>query len=112
MKQVQRFGAVLTVLFLLASWPQAAQPEPKKKPVPEGTAQSKAEEIIRGIYKAKYTSAKEDRAAARELAQTLLDEGKKTTDDEVLQFVAFREARDLAARAGDLILAYRVAAEM
>ncbi len=109
-----RRGAVLAGLLLgligvLASAEPGGQ---KKKPAPSAVAQDKAEAVIRNIFKAKYAGAAENAGARRELAKILFDEGKKTTDDDDLRFVAIREARDLAARGGDLTLAFQAADEL
>jgi hypothetical protein len=69
-------------------------------PVPAGPEAADAEKEIKSIFKDEYPKrAAADRAA---LARKLLQAGEETKDDAVLQFVTLREARDLAASAGDL----------
>ncbi len=75
-------------------------PTDDKSPVPpDAEAQSRAEKLIKEIYKAEYAKAKlpADRTA---LAEKLLALAHETKDDSVARFVLFREARDIAAEAG------------
>lgn len=84
--------------------------EEKKVPqgklaVPDGAAQIKAEAIIRELYKVEY--AEREPAAMRRLTEKLLRKAVETPDDPAGRFVLLREARDLAARSGDMELAFR-----
>jgi WD40 repeat protein len=92
--------------------PGAAQAPAARAAVPDGAAQARAEGIIRKLFKDEYARAAGDPAAARELAATLLQQARATADSPALRFVALREARDLAARAGDLPAVYQAAADL
>src|SRR5262249_24018554 len=61
---------------------------------------AKAEQLIRGLYKAEFEKIKANPAAGKELAETLLKEAKETKE-EALRFASLTFARDLAAAAGD-----------
>jgi choice-of-anchor C domain-containing protein len=71
----------------------------KKAPVPDVAAQEQAEKLIKKLFKKEY--AKEDPADLLALSAELLKQGKSTNDDPPARFVLFREAANLAARAGD-----------
>jgi WD40 repeat protein len=94
------FGSWCLVALTAAGPGSGGQPD-KKMPPPAANEQKKAETLIRSLYKEDYRKAETDRAARSALARTLLKEGKDTPEA-ALRFVALREARDLAARAGDL----------
>jgi WD40 repeat protein len=85
-------------------------PAVKKAPVPSGAAQSIAEKQIKDIFKAEYARIRPvDRLT---LAAELLQKAEETDDDIVGRFVLFREARDLAASAGDVVAALTVVDRM
>jgi serine/threonine protein kinase len=74
-------------------------------PVPEAGAVAEAEKQVRDLFKAEYVrKGTADRVA---LAQKLLKAGEETKGEPALAYVALREARDLAAAAGDLDLALK-----
>jgi hypothetical protein len=80
--------------------PVSLQPAPPIKPAPPSSeSQRQAEALIRSIFKADY--AKPSPANLTALAQKLLQQGLETKDDPAARFVLFREARDLAAQAGN-----------
>lgn len=63
------------------------------------------------MFKAEYQ--KKTLADVRDLARKLLDNGSRTpNDDEAIKFVLFREARDLAVKAGDVGVAIIAPDEM
>ncbi len=69
-------------------------------PVPDGAALASAEKEIRTLFKEEYAKrSAEDQVA---LAVALLRAGRETKDAAALRYVAFREAQDVAAAAGDL----------
>jgi len=87
------------VFVILASAGSAQSPGGKKAPAPEPLALKAAETLIRDAFKEDYSkSAPADRGA---LAKKLLKQGSSATDP-AERFVFFREARDLAAFAGDV----------
>jgi hypothetical protein len=67
-------------------------------PPPEG-AQRQSEALIRSLFKEEYARRTPRDLSA--LAERLIRDGAATQDDPTARFVLFREARDLAARAGD-----------
>ncbi|MCI0465087.1 MAG: WD40 repeat domain-containing protein [Gemmataceae bacterium] len=90
----------------------AAQPASRRLPVPDASAQGRAEAIVRKLFKEDYARSEKDVSAARELATTLLKQAQGITDSTPLRFVALREARDLAARAGDVSLTFQAIAAL
>lgn len=85
----------------------APKPEPaparKKLPVPELGKQMEVEKTIKEIYRDEYAKKKPADQAA--LALKLLQEGQENMDNPATKFVLLREARDLAAGAGDVEIA-------
>src|SRR3989442_10211499 len=53
------------------------------------------------MYKEDHAKAQKEAAAKARLAAALLQDGKETNDDAAGRYVLYREARDLAAQAGD-----------
>ncbi len=90
---------------------ETASRKPPTKPAPPGAnAQREAERTIRETYVADYAGrAPEQRKA---LAAKLRERARKSGDDEARQYVLLREARDLAARAGDLPASMEAVEEM
>lgn len=81
-----------------------------KAPVPEKAAIAEAEKTIRGVFKDDYAKpAPADRSA---LAQKLLSQGVQEQKDFPSKYVLLRDARDLAALAGDALAACNAATEM
>jgi serine/threonine protein kinase len=81
------------------------EPPPERLRVPDEAEQTKAEKMIRDLFKAEYARrAPSDKVA---LANKLLDHGADTADNPAERFVLWREARDLAAQAADPALALR-----
>jgi formylglycine-generating enzyme required for sulfatase activity len=98
------FALCFFVLTLIAGFTAGTSPkdEPAKderSPVPEPASQEKAEKLIKELFQDEY--AKKASADKLALAAKLLDQAKDTKDDPVARFVLMREARDLAAEAGD-----------
>jgi len=81
--------------------PPPPQPAETAKPAaPNATAQKASEKLIRETFKLDY--AKRQPADQQALARKLLKEGLDEQNGPVDRFVLLREARDLAAPAGDL----------
>src|SRR5215203_5012865 len=76
-----------------------------KKPIPNKTELTRAEALVRELYQKELAAAEKDRAAQAALAATLYREALDTRDDLAGRFVLLRDARDLAARAGEAALA-------
>jgi WD40 repeat protein len=76
----------------------------KKLPVPDKAAQAKSLALVLDIFKDDLAEAKKAEAKSK-LAAFLLQQGKESKDDAANRFVLYREARDLAAQAGDAALA-------
>jgi hypothetical protein len=79
-------------------------------PVPDAAAQAKAEKLIKDLFRHDYLTAK--RASRLALAQKLWDQAAETKDDPVARFVLLREAQDVAAKAGDVVGAFKAVAEL
>jgi len=85
---------------------QSTLPKPiPRLPVPTDARQATAEKLVKEIFQAEY--ANRTPADRRALAVKLLRLGKETRDDLDARFVLFREARDLASQAGDLVTAFQ-----
>src|SRR5262245_24923639 len=102
-------GAIVFVLSSVALSQNAG--DAKKSPVPAKTAQAKALDLINDIFKEDFAGAKDPEARSK-LAAFLLQQGKESRDDVANRYVLYREARDLAARAGDAALALTAIDEM
>ena len=90
-----KWRAVLVAVLIVAG---AAQGQ-DKAPSPSPAEQADAEKLIKDTFKGEYSKrGQPDRQA---LAKQLLAQGLQSKDDAKVQFVLFREARDLAAQAGD-----------
>src|SRR5947208_5469507 len=76
-------------------------PPPKKAPIPDKAAQTRARKLIEEVYGEDYARARKDPTVLAGLARTLLQEARDTTDDLGARYVLFHEASTLAARAGD-----------
>jgi hypothetical protein len=81
-----------------------------KIPVPDQASQEKAEKTIKEVFKDEYTHRKPADLLA--LAAKLVQQAEESKDDPAARFVLLREARDLAARAGDAEEALKAADEM
>lgn len=81
-------------------------PAPARLPIPETSAQKEAEKGIRELFKEDYL--KKLPSEKISLARKLIDLAGTTMDDPSGKYVLFREARDLAAQAGDMTLAFKV----
>jgi WD40 repeat protein len=81
-----------------------------RAPVPAREALAAAEKTVRERHRAVY--ARRQPAELRALAAQLLQEGLATTDPPELRYVQLREARDLAADAGDPGLALTAIGEL
>jgi WD40 repeat protein len=100
------------VLVVLVGLATGGQPAGKKKPVPSAEAQVKILKLIDELYHDDLAKAAKDTALKARLAQTLLQEGKDTTDDVAGRYVLMREAHKLAAEAGDVPTALQAAEEL
>jgi hypothetical protein len=92
----------LLLMLMLALPLQAAE----KLSVPDAAAQAKAEAQVRDIFKAEFMRTTPDERLA--FAKKLLKEADETKDNPAARYVLLRDARDLAAQAGNLTLAKHV----
>jgi len=72
----------------------------QQAPVPDVEKQKQAEAIVRDVFKTEY--AKKTTPERVALARKLLAQAQETSDDPISRFVLLREAREVAAQAGDL----------
>jgi hypothetical protein len=98
------FASWFLVLTLIPGFTAGAAPkdEPAKDErslVPEAASQEKAEKLIKELFKDEY--ARKTPRGRLSLAAKLVEEARETKDDPAARFVLMREARDLAAQAGD-----------
>jgi WD40 repeat protein len=91
---------ILTCVFLVPAFGLVRAQE-SKYAIPSSAALTKAEALIQELYKDEFTKARGDNAAKSRLAQTLLQEGKDTTDLVAGRYRLLVHARDLASAAGD-----------
>ena len=91
--------------WLIAFIPLLAAAEPEK--VPESGAVEDAKKLVRDLYKAEF--AKKKTPEMLDLARRLHHDAEETKDP-AARFVMLREARDLAARGGDVVLCMDIAA--
>jgi hypothetical protein len=89
---------------LIAELDSGASDGDKLPPAPQGAKLKEAEEAIKKEYRRLYSRA-DVQSYQKELAAKLMAAAGNEADDEVKRFVMFREARDLAATAGDLRMA-------
>jgi WD40 repeat protein/serine/threonine protein kinase len=90
--------------------PPITKPPVVKAPVPEVAKQDEVAKLIRDLYKDDFAKkAAADRVA---LAEKLIDVARDTKDKPVERFVLLREARDLAADAGDARIALKAVDEL
>lgn len=89
---------------LLAELDSAGATEGKLPAPPDEKDLKAAEEAVKQKYRWLYGRSHVE-SQQLELARKLLADGPKVTDDDARRFVMFREARDLAAKAGDLRVA-------
>lgn len=94
----------------LATW-SLGQGEGKRLPVPDQAAQAKSLKLVLDVFMDDIAAAKDAEARAK-LAGNLLQQGRESKDDLANRFVLFREARDLAARAGEATLALQAVDEL
>lgn len=99
--------------MVACSWPAqillwallAFAPQDPKRPIPPAAAQKEAEKLVREVFKDEYAKTQTpDRLA---LARKLLKQAVETEDDMTARFVMLRDAREIAAAAGDADLAFR-----
>jgi hypothetical protein len=101
--------AVLLLAALPACWaaeepqvpkPVAAEEKDARQPLPSPAALAEAEKKIKDVYREEY----QKRAAADriELARKLMKVAQETKNEPLTFYVAMRDARDLAAAAGDI----------
>lgn len=95
---------VLPALLLLASQNGPFSPEPAKD------LQAERLKVIKDLFKDDY--ARRAPADQQALAQKLFQQGVQTADDPASRFVLLREARDIAAAAGDLDTSLRAVDEI
>ncbi len=79
-------------------------------PIPSEAAQAKAERMVREVYGKEMAS--RDPISRQALAQKLLRQALDSPDDPAARFVLLREARDIAASAGDAATAHRAIRQM
>jgi hypothetical protein len=96
---VTRFAHPLRAAQKEEPAPGEPSPEPKRRPIPDKEAQVKVLKVIKDLYKADYAKRKPEDLL--ELAAKLLQEAADTKGDPTVRFVLLREARDVAAQAGN-----------
>lgn len=108
----RHFLTTSLLLVVLVVLPSLSPGQPAKKlPIPDKAAQAKAEALILDIFKEDLAAAKTSELKAK-LAAYLLQQGKETRDDPATRYTLFRDARNLAAQAGDASLALQAIDEL
>lgn len=95
------FACAITAMAQPAATP-ASRP-----PVPSSDKITEAEKLVKDLFKADY--AKKKAADHIELAKRLLTAADETKDDPATRYVMYREAREIAARGGDIFMALEAA---
>jgi len=80
-------------------------PQDRKLEIPPDASQKEAEKVIKELFKEEY--AKRSPIDRQSFARNLLKQAGESKDSAATQYVLFREASDVAARAGDVDLAFR-----
>src|SRR5207249_666171 len=97
---LSRWLAILSLhLFSFAAG--FSQQASEKLEEPDPSAQKSAEDKIQGIFKDEYATARRSAPEGKALAQKLVKYGTQERRGGTLRYLCFREARDLAAKAGD-----------
>jgi len=99
---------VAALSVMAAAVPLAGQDA--RSSVPDAADQKRAEKVIRDFFRNDYQS--RDAAARSALAEKLLKEAGATQGDAVTVYVLLREARDVAAEAGNAALAFEAISRM
>jgi hypothetical protein len=102
--------ALVCCLAILAVAAEKSAAPAALLPPPDSAAQAKSEKTIREVYQKDYTG--KSIGERRALARKLLQAAKETRDDPAARYVLLREARDIAAGAGDAAIAARAIAQM
>ncbi len=105
-------AANLAIIFLIISCSFSPCGEKPKTPSFAKAKITEAESLIRSVFQEEYSSAKKQSEVGEKLAATLLAQSKEIKEFDHVRFVALREARDLAARAGNSELAFSAIEEM
>ena len=97
-----------------AAWGAATPVAPATRPalqhVPDEPAQARAEKMVREVYAKELAS--HDLNERRALAQKMMVAAMESGDDTAARFVLLKEARDVAAGAGDAIAARKAIAAL
>ena len=101
----------LSLALVIFSGTAPAGQGAKRTAIPSKDAQKEAMVLVMDIFVDDYKKAETSDAKAR-LAATLYQQGKEVKDDAAVRYVCWREARDLAATAGDTSLAMAVIDDM
>jgi hypothetical protein len=94
---------LLAVPLFFAAW-QTGPDQAKKAPVPDAKSLAKAADLVSDIFKEEIGKATAPEAQTK-LGSYLLQQGDESADDAAARYVLYREARELALRAGDAVLA-------
>src|SRR5436190_670074 len=111
----QIFGYLVSCALLLStSWAASVDSSPTTRAilqhVPDEPSQAKAERMVREVFGSQITS--KDPSERRAVAQKMVVAAGESADDAAARFVLLREARDVAAGAGDAYVARRAIALM
>ncbi len=96
---------IVTVFITTLALPAAGQADDARAPVPERALQAQAERTIKGLFGDQYSKKGVDDRQA--LAKALLECAEETEDDPAARYILFREAKDIAARSGELDVAVK-----
>src|SRR5262249_51216620 len=105
-----RLGIVGFTVLAMSGLPAHSLGTHQRAAVPPAGDRAKAEAVVKQLFKSEYAKTKVAERLA--LAAKLLEQGTGTKDDLAARYVLFREASDIAARAGDPVLAMRALDEL
>lgn len=93
--------ASLASLAQLRAFPLPTQAAPALEAEPDAASQKRAEAVVRDLLKADYAEARKSATGQQSLVKKLNQYGEGERSNASQRYVCFREARDIAARAGD-----------
>lgn len=99
------------VMLAVLCWPgMVCAAAVERLPVPDTLAQVRAERMVREVFQREYGQTSPEQR--RDLGRKLFQQAQQTLDDPAGRYVLLREARDMAASAGDAATGQRAIREM
>lgn len=111
------FIAIIGFVVLLSLWerPSGVGFSMQPEPIPSGFTKKQldeAETLIRDVFKDEFAQIKTNKNAGKPLAQKLLEQSQRITEEKEVRYMALVLARDLSAEAGDHVTAFTAINEL